>query len=79
MDPSERELHLRFDARELRDLEAGRLTRRVAQQRGLSDARFSANDQGLAAALVNPGEQSIEDLALCGPAHEPRPKGAGHG
>jgi hypothetical protein len=44
MGPGERQLHLRLDARDLRDAESGRLPSGVAQQRGLADARLAADD-----------------------------------
>ena len=73
MDPSERQLHLRLNARELRDSVAGRLTGGVAQQRGLADAGLAADDQDLALASANPRQQPVEQFALAGPAHEARP------
>ena len=78
MDPGERQLHLRLYARELRNPEAGRLTRDVSQQRGLADARFAADDHGLALARANARQKSIEHLALDGPADEPWSTGVGH-
>ena len=78
MHPRERQLHLGLDAGELRDPEAGRLARGVAQQRGLADARLAADDQGLALTLADPRQQSIEHVALGGSAHEPRPAGGDH-
>ena len=77
MDPGERQLHLRLHARELRDPEAGGLASGVPQQRGLADARLAADDQDLALAPAHVRQQSIEHVALAGPAHEPRRRVAG--
>jgi hypothetical protein len=66
MDPGERQLHLRLHARELREPEAGRLTRGVSQQRGLADARLAADDEDLALAPADFRQQSIEHIALGG-------------
>jgi hypothetical protein len=78
MDSGERQLHLRLDARDLRDAQARRLPRRIPQQRRLPDPRFATDDQDGALARAHVGEHPVEELTLACPSQETQPMHGGH-
>ena len=78
MDAGERQLHLRLDARDLRDTESRRLPGDVLEQRRLSDARLASDDQDGALTLAHVCQEPVEHFALAGPVNEPGRKGGGH-
>ena len=78
MDPRERQLHLRLDAFDLGDAQAGGLPRGVPQQRGLSDARLAADHQNGALTIARLGEHGVEAFALACPAEETQPPDGRH-
>src|SRR4051794_12687383 len=73
MDRRERQLHLRLDASYLGDAEPRRLARGVAQQRGLSDARFAADHENGAPTASGLSQHGVEALALVCSAEKPQP------
>jgi hypothetical protein len=62
---------LRIDSR---DAETRRLSCGLAQQRRLADARFVAENQGLALTRADPRQNSIEHIALGDSAHKAQPR-----
>jgi 3-oxoacyl-[acyl-carrier protein] reductase len=78
MQPSERQLHLGLDARNLRDTEAGRLPGAVMQEGRLADSRLPPDDEHPAVAAANVLQQPVERLALAGSAQQHRRARGGH-
>ena len=78
MDGRERQLHLRLDAFDLGDAQAGCLPRGVPQQRGLSDARLAADHQNGALTIARLSEHGVETFALACPAEETNPPNGWH-
>jgi hypothetical protein len=78
MQPSERELHLRLDARRAGDSAARSATQDVSEQRALPDARLAAQHQRPARTRPHARDQFVERRALAAPPkerrhrHEPR-------
>src|SRR4051794_16000187 len=70
MQPRERQLHLRLDARRARDPASRRLLGDVVQQRGLADARFTAQDLHRALARPYPLQLAVERVAFGAPASQ---------
>ena len=71
LQPRERELHLRLDARGVRDAASGRAPHEVLQQRALADARLTAQHQRPARAGAHARDQLIQRRALVAPAKQP--------
>ena len=65
MQTRERELHLGLDARGAHDAEPGRPLVHVVQQRGLADARLTAQDQHAALTVPRLVQQLIQYRAFC--------------
>ena len=78
VDAGERQLHLRFYARDLGDTESSGLTSGVAQQRRLSDARLAPDDEDRALTRAQARQEAVEYFALVGPADKPGPGGGRH-
>ena len=74
----ERELHLRLDAGDLHELTARRLTRAVAQQRGLAYARLTSKDQHGTFAATDRIQRAIQGLTLADTSKEGRRPRNGH-
>ena len=73
MQPRERELHLRLDARRARDAAPRRALHQVLQQRALADAGLAAQHQRAARTRAHARHQLIQRRALAAPAEQPRP------
>jgi hypothetical protein len=78
MHAGERQLHLGLDAGDLRDPKTRSLGGGVAQQRRLSDPRLATDDQDGALTLAHICQQSLERLALAGPAQQAQRRVGGH-
>src|SRR5918992_3098856 len=76
LQPSPRELHLGLDAHRSDNATPRRAPEQVLQQRGLADARLTAQDQNRPLRSPGTGNQPIQRLALAAPTTEP-PVGAG--
>jgi hypothetical protein len=68
MQPGERELHLRMDARSTHHPAALRLPGRVVQQRRLAHARLAGHHQHPALTRANGIDQPVKDIAFTAPA-----------
>ena len=68
MQPCERELLLRLDARRPRDVASGRALHQVLQQRGLADSGLAAQDEHPASTLSDTLDQLVQCRALGAPA-----------
>src|SRR3954454_8580404 len=75
MQAGERKLHLRLNPCDLRDVKVGRLPNRMPQQRGLADARLTANNEHSALPTARTRQQLFEQFTLAGPAQEPGVRG----
>jgi hypothetical protein len=72
--PGEGQLHLGLDPRGPCDPAPGRGLLEVVEERGLADPRLAAQDQHLAAAGPDPGQEPVQRLALLAPATQSRPR-----
>ena len=73
MQPGERELHLRLDARRPRDAAAGRAAHEVVEQRALADAGLAAQQQRPARTRAHARHELIQRSALTAPAEQHLP------
>ena len=71
MQPGIGKFHLGFDSGRPEHPATGRASGQVFQQRGLSDAGLTAQDQHLAATGPDGRDQSVERLALVAAAVQP--------
>ena len=74
MQPGERELHLRLDARRPGDAAAGRVLHQIAQQRALADAGLAAQQERPARARAHGRHELVQRLALPAPAEQSAPR-----
>ncbi len=65
MQRSERQLGLRLDAERAENAEVVVQADGRVEERGLADARFSAQDQGGSPTLSRPPQQGLDSLLLC--------------
>ena len=78
MDPCERQLHLRFSARDMHHAESRRPIGGVAEQRRLSDAGLASNDEEGALTPAHVCQEPVEGFALAAPAKQLGRQDVGH-
>ena len=74
LQPGERELHLRLDARRPCDATAGRVVHQIGEQSALADAGLAAQQQRPARTRPHARHQLVQRRALATPAEQPPPR-----
>ena len=78
MDTGERQLHLRLRGGDPRHPKARGTTSGIPEQRRLSDACLTPDDEDGAFTLAHACQEPIEQFALADPVEQPGRKGGGH-